>query len=114
MYISSSVTDGELRSDYNVFYHGLGSGFRAGATYKTLGQWQALGYDTHSVVADPQLLPDYSIPSTSPANLRGVNMGGLIPSYDYRGGVRPLGAKWSIGAFECQMGPSRPKNLRRP
>lgn len=47
-----SLTDFE--SDYNVFYCETGSPkFNAGGSVKTFAQWQALGYDTHSVVINP-------------------------------------------------------------
>ena len=43
-----------FESDYNVFYCESGSPvFNAGGTDKTFEQWQAMGYDLHSVVVDP-------------------------------------------------------------
>jgi len=44
-----------LQSDYNVFYSESGSPrFSAGGVSKTFAEWQALGYDVHSVVINPQ------------------------------------------------------------
>ena len=43
-----------FESDYNVFYCETGSPkFNAGGSVKTFAQWQALGYDIHSVVINP-------------------------------------------------------------
>ncbi len=43
-----------FESDYNVFWCETGSPkFNAGGSVKTFEQWQALGYDTHSVVINP-------------------------------------------------------------
>jgi hypothetical protein len=43
-----------FESDYNVFYCETGSlKFNAGGSAKTFAQWQALGYDLHSVVINP-------------------------------------------------------------
>ncbi len=43
-----------FQSDYNVFYCESGSPkFSAGGTVKTFGEWQALGYDVHSVIINP-------------------------------------------------------------
>jgi len=43
-----------FESDYNVFWCETGSPkFNAGGSIKTFEQWQALGYDTHSVVINP-------------------------------------------------------------
>ncbi len=43
-----------LQSDYNLFYCESGAPlFSAGGRYVTLEEWQALGYDLHSVVVNP-------------------------------------------------------------
>ena len=43
-----------FESDYNVFWCETGSlKFNAGGSIKTFKEWQALGYDTHSVVINP-------------------------------------------------------------
>lgn len=44
-----------FQSDYNVFYCESGSPkFNAGGVTRTFEEWQALGYDVHSVVIDPE------------------------------------------------------------
>jgi len=46
-----------FESDYNVFWCETGSlKFNAGGSVKTFEQWQALGYDTHSIVINPDFL----------------------------------------------------------
>ena len=43
-----------FQSDYNVFYSEAGNlKFNAGGSVKTFAEWQALGYDVHSVVINP-------------------------------------------------------------
>jgi hypothetical protein len=43
-----------FQSDYNVFFSESGSlKFSAGGAVKTFAEWQALGYDVHSVVVNP-------------------------------------------------------------
>jgi len=56
--LSINVMDPEsltgFQSDYNVFYCESGSPrFSAGGEIKTFEEWQALGYDLHSVVINP-------------------------------------------------------------
>lgn len=56
--LSINVMDPEsltgFQSDYNVFYCESGSPrFSAGGVIKTFEEWQALGYDLHSVVINP-------------------------------------------------------------
>jgi len=44
-----------FESDYNVFYSESGSPrFSVGGSVKTFSEWQALGYDVHSVVVNPR------------------------------------------------------------
>jgi len=44
----------DFQSDYNVFYNETGNlKFNAGGSVKTFAEWQALGYDVHSVVINP-------------------------------------------------------------
>jgi len=43
-----------FESDYNVFYSESGIlRFSAGGSVKTFEEWQALGYDTHSIIINP-------------------------------------------------------------
>ena len=44
-----------FESDYNIFYCEAGTPiFTYLGTQKTFAQWQALGYDTHSIIANPK------------------------------------------------------------
>lgn len=68
--LSINVMDSEsltgFQSDYNVFYCESGSPrFSAGGVIKTFEEWQALGYDVHSVVINPGFI-DFTdfIPAT--------------------------------------------------
>jgi uncharacterized repeat protein (TIGR02059 family) len=52
----ASCTNG-LESDYNIFYCAAGSPwFVIGSSTYTFSQWQALGYDIHSVVINPNFI----------------------------------------------------------
>jgi len=57
--VSINIMDREsltgLVSDYNVFYCETGSPrFRVAGSLKTFAEWQAMGYDKHSVVINPE------------------------------------------------------------
>jgi uncharacterized repeat protein (TIGR02059 family) len=57
--VSINIMDQEsltgLVSDYNVFYCETGSPkFRVSGSLKTFAEWQAMGYDKHSVVINPE------------------------------------------------------------
>lgn len=59
-------------SDYNVFFHARDRGFTfKGVPVQTFAEWQKLGYDAHSIVADPLFVNlkrgDYRLKPNSPA-----------------------------------------------
>lgn len=55
VYANENLTGFE--SDYNVFYCEDGAPmFKVAGVTKTFAQWQALGYDTHSVVINPNFI----------------------------------------------------------
>jgi hypothetical protein len=62
-----------LESDYNIIYHTKGKEFavRGLEGVKTFEEWNRLGFDTHSIVADPLFTDpendDYSLKPESPA-----------------------------------------------
>jgi hypothetical protein len=85
--------------DYNVFFNDMGKFFasitpRGGSrTHYTLDQWQDLGYDKHSVFADPQFVDpekgDYRLKPGSPALQIGcksidLSLVGLLPDFPKR------------------------------
>jgi uncharacterized protein YjdB len=54
IYIYDAACLTGFESDYNVFYCVAGTPiFNYLGSYKTFAQWQALGYDTHSVIINP-------------------------------------------------------------
>ncbi len=99
-------------SDYNVFYVTPGSPslhFRvwmgSSIQFLSFAQWQALGYDTHSVVINPGLDPITLIPAN--AVQHAVNLGsaystGIDPSNTWNRNAtvtKTQGATWQNGAF---------------
>jgi hypothetical protein len=62
-----------LESDYNIIYHTQGREFaiRGLEGVKTFEEWRELGFDTHSIIADPLFTDpaqdDYSLKPESPA-----------------------------------------------
>jgi hypothetical protein len=89
-------------SDYNVLMNRMTT--NGGTTVQTLAQWQAAGFDAHSLVATPSQLFvnaagfDFHLSATSPAVDAGT--ASLAPSVDLEGNVRPSGAAHDIGAYE--------------
>lgn len=89
-------------SDYNVVMSRFSTD--DGDSVITLAQWQALGYDTHSLIATPAELflnepgYDYHLKPGSPA----VDVGTTLPDVpdDWDGQPRPVGAGFDIGADE--------------
>lgn len=79
-----------------------------GTPEQTLSQWQAnYGYDTHSLLAEPQLGADWHLLSTSPAIGKAISVGGLTKDFD--GNLRADGAP-DLGADEFNAG----SNLATP
>ena len=68
----------------------------------SLSEWQSLGFDTNSIVADPNdvfaNLVNYRLHSGSPALDAGLELQNL--TMDLEGTSRPLGAGFDIGALE--------------
>ena len=91
--------------DHNVYMPLTGNSFIASQNYTTNGttsnmtfaQWQALGFDTHSVVTDsPNLKTGNYVPASSnPCLAFGVDIG---PLDDYSGTVYP--DRETVGAYE--------------
>ena len=67
--------------DYNVYYCSTGSPmFEIGSTQYTFTQWKALGYDTHSLIINPNF----------------INATTLIPSVRLDYGIS-IGSNWQTG-----------------
>jgi hypothetical protein len=94
-----------FESDYNIFWSESGTPmFDYLGSWKTFSQWQALGYDLHSVVIDPQLDSDF-VPNNRLEY--GTNLGssfqtGLSVSAGWNVGSAPSTTNqsgvWQVGA----------------
>jgi hypothetical protein len=94
-----------FESDYNVVTTG-GFNTNGEATIggTSLAEWQALGYDTHSLTSVPADLfvnpgaDDYRLKAGSPAIDAGITLAEVTD--DILGVPRPVGAAYDIGAYE--------------
>lgn len=106
LYLVTDITSMNPASkfDYNCVYRAAGDKITAwygNSTDKTWAQWQADGYDVHSVFADPGVNAgnNYRINRTSAC----INAGADLSAYfttDYSGASRPIGTTWDMGAYE--------------
>jgi hypothetical protein len=93
-----------FESDYNVVMDRFST--NGGDTRITLAQWQALGYDAHSILATPAELfvdvsaDDYHLKAGSPAINAGMPLGDVTDDLD--GNPRPVGPTHDAGAYEYQ------------
>jgi hypothetical protein len=93
-----------FESDYNVVMDRFSTD--DGDTRITLAQWQALGYDQHSIIATPSQLfvnasaADYHLTPGSPAIDKGTSLNDVTT--DLEGNPRPSGTAHDIGAYEFQ------------
>ena len=92
--------------DYNLGYN-LISGEQYSyssadsSVFKTLAQWQAMGFDTHGTSGNPNLNASYLPQGPSAAVDAATDLSGLaIFSADIIGTTRPQGIAWDIGAYE--------------
>lgn len=91
---SSDVWD----TDYNQYYSYGNIGYN-GAMKATLSLWQALfGGDLHSILTNPLLNADYTIPLGSPSSTAGANLSSFFTT-DKAGNARPASGPWSIGCY---------------
>ena len=92
-------------SDYNVVVNSLSNG--GDGIWMTLEEWQALGYDAHSMLA-AELIDIFVAPASNNYQLlddaQAVNEGNAAAAFgvdvDIEGTARPQGAEHDIGAFE--------------
>ena len=96
-----------FESDYNIFWCEDGDPiFRIEDTNKTWAQWQALGYDQHSVVINPNFEDNYSfIPKERLDFGKDLGVGfdiGISVDNNWTPGVSPITTKqqgmWQVGA----------------
>lgn len=94
-------------SDYNIVVNSLSN--QGDGETMTLVEWQAFGYDTHSMLADP-LVEIFINPANSDYHLlndaQAVNTGNSAYSYgitdDLEGTPRPQGVQVDMGAYEAE------------
>lgn len=100
-----------LNSDLNVGVN-LSSGqefstsVNGSASFKTLVQWKALGFDTSSSSSNPLLNADYTMASNSPARMFGTNLTSVFNTDKagyIREGVNTI--NWDVGAYKYILGP---------
>ena len=110
--IASATVSGFV-SDYNVVVNVFSDKNGAGKSL-TLAQWQALGYDLHSLIAtpaqlfaDPPSAPLYQLAPNSPA----IDAGTTLPNVpvDILGVSRPQGIAYDIGCYEAPQSSSDPQ-----
>jgi parallel beta-helix repeat protein len=92
-------------SDYNIIVNRLSND--GGNSTMTFAQWQALGYDLHSMLADPLdsifidwINGDYHLRNNSQTIDAGTDLVNTIVQYDLDSIPRPQGAEYDIGAYE--------------
>jgi len=92
-------------SDYNILVNRLSDD--DGSSNMTLSQWQSMGYDLHSMIADPesQIFIDYTsgnfhLLQTAQAVDAGTNLVLPIVFEDLENISRPQGSGFDIGCYE--------------
>jgi parallel beta-helix repeat protein len=103
-----SLTD--FYSDYNIVLDRMS--IDGGDSRINLSEWQELGFDTHSMLADSMhhifvdwQNGDYHLLPTSQAVDSGTSIVSAIVTHDLDGVLRPFGGGYDIGAYEYN--PSR-------
>jgi len=98
-----SLTD--FYSDYNIVLDRMS--IDGGDSRIDLADWQALGYDTHSMLADSMQHifvdwqnGDFHLLPTSQAVDSGTSVVSVFVTYDLDGVSRPFGNGYDIGAYE--------------
>jgi hypothetical protein len=103
--IGAPVSAG-FESDYNIVMDRFAADGE-GDMILTLAEWQALGYDLHSFIADTSQLfvdagaSDYHLKTGSPAIDKGIPLMDVV--VDLEGAARPAGAGYDIGAYEFEL-----------
>jgi parallel beta-helix repeat protein len=100
---ASSLDD--FYSDHNIVLDRMSTD--EGDTRISLSEWQALGFDTHSMLADSMhyIFVDwqsgnYRLLPTSQAVDSGTSIVSAIVTHDLDGTLRPFGGGYDIGAYE--------------
>ena len=99
-----------LLSNNNLCYHLTPNGTSPGelafstsptdsAHFSTFKEWQKLGYDANSQIADPDFEAEFQPRLTSPVLFKGENLSAFF-STDIDGKARPTSGAWDLGAFQ--------------
>lgn len=101
-----------FQSDYNIVVNSMSDD--GGNTRMTLAEWQALGYDLHSMLADSLdsvfvdwSTGDYHLRTGSQAIDNGTSSVSPIVQDDLEGIPRPQGAGYDMGSYEFVVGGSQ-------
>ena len=102
-----SFTNNLTTSDFNLYFNlGYAGNEDSSSRYYSFSQWQALGFDTHGVTADPNLDSNYIPQAGSAAIGKGTNLtsqctGNLVAlCSDTAGNPRPSSGAWDMGAHQ--------------
>jgi len=97
-----------FRSDYNIVQNKMSD--NGDGTTISLAQWQALGFDLQSMLADSlheifeqPSITDYHLANMSQAIDAGALLVNAIVQDDIEGGLRPLGTAYDIGCYEYDI-----------
>ncbi len=100
-----NVSLNEFYSDYNIVIDAISRDGDASAI--SLSEWQGMGYDTHSMLADSMQHifvdwenGDYRLLPTSQAVDSGSSVVSVFVTHDLDGVSRPFGGRYDIGAYE--------------
>jgi hypothetical protein len=114
-----NTSNGPTELDYNFYYNSYSTNYILGVTttgnsYYSLAQMQALGYETHGMVANPGFLNfsygfdsslnNFHLASNAPAIGAGTNFSAIFTT-DLDGNPRPATGPWDIGAYEYIVPP---------
>jgi hypothetical protein len=106
-------------SDYNVVIDRFSTDW--GNTVITLAEWQALGYDLHSMLADPldsifvnYAAGDYHLRTFCQAMDAGTSAVFPLVLFDLEGISRPQGPEYDIGCYEVYQGKIEEEKVSGP
>jgi hypothetical protein len=100
-----------FESDYNIFYCASGTPFfeignqTAGFTQYNFAQWQAMGYDTHSQIINPNFIDKVNFVPSARLNY-GLNLNTKFGGIEFQTGLSSSAA-WNLGvspATQIQSG----------